>query len=132
MPYTDPKKKREYDRQRYAEKRDHLLEQQKRYYLENKQERQAYAKKYAAEKQKEKRDYVLKLKEQPCMDCGNSFHFSAMDFDHREGEQKKGAITDMMRNMRVTLKRLIEEIAKCDLVCANCHRVRTYERMKDD
>lgn len=61
----------------------------------------------------------------PCTDCGQSFHPIAMQWDH-VGTDKSGNISDVAK--RWGKKRLLAEIAKCELVCANCHAVRTYER----
>ena len=48
-----------------------------------------------------------------------------MDFDHRPGEVKKHQLGGMTKT--VYSWAVIEaEIAKCDLVCANCHRIRTH------
>jgi hypothetical protein len=59
----------------------------------------------------------------PCVDCGLYFHYSQMQFDHRPGEDKKREVS------RLTGRRTIwAEIAKCDLVCANCHALRTWKR----
>jgi hypothetical protein len=49
-----------------------------------------------------------------------------MEFDHRSGEGKVGAIADVKNSG--AFRKLIAELEKCDLVCANCHRIRTYER----
>lgn len=68
---------------------------------------------------------IAKLKEAPCMDCGGTFHHAAMDFDHRPDEEKTYKISQMMGMAKAKLE---AEIAKCDLVCANCHRVRTFNR----
>ncbi|HTU89718.1 MAG TPA: hypothetical protein VMF69_06445 [Gemmataceae bacterium] len=70
------------------------------------------------------RDLLRAAKVKPCTDCGKSFPFYVMEFDHREGEKKSFNIADH----RVGKARLIAEIAKCDVVCANCHRERTYQR----
>ena len=70
------------------------------------------------------------LKEgRPCADCGGVFHPVAMQWDHRPGTQKRGEISRMVD--RASRKDLLSEIEKCDLVCANCHAVRTYERRRD-
>ena len=66
------------------------------------------------------------MKSHPCMDCGGKFSPCAMDFDHRPGEIKVGSIAILMAGGRMTAMK--EEVKKCDLVCANCHRVRTYNR----
>jgi hypothetical protein len=70
--------------------------------------------------------WVRSLKEQPCADCGGTFHPVAMHFDHRPDEDKVLEIAFMIRGY--SRKRILAEIAKCDLVCANCHAVRTFER----
>jgi hypothetical protein len=49
-----------------------------------------------------------------------------MDFDHRQGETKRAVVTRMIG--RSGLARIFAEAAKCDIVCANCHRRRTFER----
>ena len=62
----------------------------------------------------------------PCVDCGGSFPPCAMDFDHRDPATKCHTVT----RMRGRAKRadILAEIAKCDIVCANCHRLRTFNR----
>ena len=68
-------------------------------------------------------EIINKAKSQPCMDCGQKFPEECMDFDHREN--KLYTIANMKGNK---IEKLIEEIAKCDIVCANCHRTRTKNR----
>lgn len=70
--------------------------------------------------------YLRTLRENPCLDCGIQYPFYVMDFDHTRGE-KKFDIGRAIVNP-VSKKRLEEELAKCDLLCANCHRTRTYKR----
>lgn len=60
-----------------------------------------------------------------CKDCGYQAHAAALDFDHRPDEVKSFEIARAANRVRA---RVLEEIAKCDVVCANCHRVRTFER----
>lgn len=62
----------------------------------------------------------------PCMDCGQSYPFYVMQFDHRPNEIKSFEIS---RARRHTREEVLAEIAKCDLVCANCHHIRTYDRV---
>jgi hypothetical protein len=62
----------------------------------------------------------------PCMDCGNRFPSYAMEFDHRDAMTKRGAITQMIG--RAGWQKILDEVAKCDIVCTNCHRHRTYLR----
>ena len=63
----------------------------------------------------------------PCADCNRNYPAVCMDFDHRPGENKMGQIAQML-NMTFTWRDILEEMAKCDLVCANCHRIRTHAR----
>lgn len=72
-------------------------------------------------------EWLDSLKDGPCSDCENNFPSFVLDWDHRPGEIKifsLGSIRSSTRSKQV----ILEEIAKCDLVCANCHRVRTYQR----
>lgn len=71
-----------------------------------------------------KRQLLRDLKARPCADCGGSFHYSQMDFDHIRGE-KIGALANLTG---MPLAVLLAEAAKCDVVCANCHRERTHQR----
>ena len=74
----------------------------------------------------EMRQYVRDIKSKtPCADCGNIYHFAAMDFDHIEGGKIADVSTLVNKAMRTAL---MAELKKCELVCSNCHRVRTYER----
>lgn len=59
------------------------------------------------------------------MDCGLTFPSCVMQFDHRNAETKVREIARMVRHT-VSLERLKAEVAKCDLVCANCHAIRTW------
>jgi hypothetical protein len=62
----------------------------------------------------------------PCFDCGQRFPWFVMEFDHRDPEIKRRNVPQMAGS--VSLMNLLKEIEKCDIVCANCHRVRTYSR----
>jgi hypothetical protein len=62
----------------------------------------------------------------PCYDCNERFPFYVMDFDHRDPSVKKGNIAKMVQHFGAA--RLLEELPKCDVVCANCHRSRTQRQ----
>jgi len=70
------------------------------------------------------RDKINLLKAAPCVDCGCTYPSEAMDFDHVRGTKAFTIGSYSTRNWDVVLA----EVAKCDLVCANCHRVRTKQR----
>lgn len=67
---------------------------------------------------------ALKL-ERGCMDCGFNAHPAALEFDHVSGEKSFDVAEAMVRR---GLARIMEEIEKCEVVCANCHAIRTAER----
>lgn len=60
-----------------------------------------------------------------CADCGYAEHPHALDFDHRDPSTKSFGIGGAWSK---SLARVAAEIAKCDVVCANCHRIRTAYR----
>jgi hypothetical protein len=73
----------------------------------------------------EKKRIVEELKvSTPCADCKKKFPPVCMDFDHVRGVKRSGIAKMVVQTFSVEALR--EEIAKCDLVCANCHRIRTY------
>ena len=52
-----------------------------------------------------------------------------MDFDHKDGKIKIASVSKLAFRKLANFKKLKEEIKKCDLVCSNCHRQRTYSRL---
>lgn len=72
------------------------------------------------------REFMAQVKLQSgCVDCGYNEYACALDFDHRPGETKTRNIASMVG---FSLDKIIEEMSKCDVVCANCHRIRTSIR----
>jgi hypothetical protein len=61
----------------------------------------------------------------PCTDCGRVFPHQVMQWDHRPGFEKLGDLSDFWVHSR---QEILDEIAKCDLVCTNCHIIRTFVR----
>ena len=73
-----------------------------------------------------KKRWVIQYKlSHGCADCGYAAHHAALDFDHRPGTTK---VRDIKSGQQLGWAALQEEVAKCDVVCANCHRVRTFVR----
>lgn len=71
-----------------------------------------------------KKAILTALKDKPCADCGIKYPSYVMDFDHVRGEKK----FFIHKSMAHALQVLLDEVAKCDVVCANCHRERTFRR----
>lgn len=82
---------------------------------------------------KKRRAIVVTLKEEtPCADCGQRYPYYVMDFDHVRGT-KVTNIAPMVTNPETwSMGQLIAEIAKCEIVCANCHRERTHSRREEE
>ena len=72
-------------------------------------------------------EYIREQKNKPCTDCGIQYPYYVMQFDHvPERGPKLFTLTKSQCNR--SLKSIKAEIAKCDLVCANCHFERTHQR----
>lgn len=72
------------------------------------------------------RDFIKDLKiGKPCTDCGRAYHHSQMEFDHPLDNK----IRNISKMQRYSQKRILEEVAKCELVCSNCHHLRTWKRL---
>lgn len=59
-----------------------------------------------------------------CTDCGYNAHPEALDFDHIQEKSFDIAYA----KQRYSWEMIQEEIKKCEVVCANCHRIRTANR----
>jgi len=62
----------------------------------------------------------------PCTDCDDTFPPFVMQWDHLPGFEKLGDIGTMLG--RYPRAVILEELKKCELVCANCHVIRTVRR----
>lgn len=68
---------------------------------------------------------IVPVKDVPCANCHDKFPTVCMDFDHVRGKK----LFDIAKSYAdIPLAKLLEEISKCDVVCANCHRIRTSQR----
>ncbi len=96
---------------------------QRAYYENNRH----YYKSRATHRREWLREYIRSIKATtPCTDCGRKYHYCVMDFDHREDEAKLFNLSGA--TWRKGRKQIEKEIAKCDVVCSNCHRIRTHLR----
>ena len=78
-------------------------------------------------RQSDGRKLLEQLKSKPCCDCGKNYPPFCMDFDHLERETKVAAIPVMISG-NASSKRVLAEIEKTEVVCANCHREREHQR----
>jgi hypothetical protein len=82
---------------------------------------------YTREQKKasEVKEWINLFKTGPCVDCGQSYEPSLMDFDHLKDKHK--CISKMVIE-RTSKENLLAEMEKCELVCCYCHRKRTWDR----
>jgi len=69
----------------------------------------------------------LQLKSAPCTDCGGVFDPVCMEFDHLPQFTKVRNVSQMI-SQQAPRETVLKEIAKCELVCSNCHAIRTRDR----
>lgn len=72
------------------------------------------------------RDMIREAKSVPCTDCGKPYPYYVMDLDHVRG--KKLHDLSRMSSEKQSIAAIKKELKKCDPVCANCHRIRTFKR----
>lgn len=107
MAYTDPHDPR-------------LKAKRKEWYENNKDRHRAGVKLSKLRRQ----SVVNEAKAKPCTDCGVTYPYYVMEFDHLDPSQKTQGVNFLMK--AGSLQAILEEIAKCEVVCANCHRERTH------
>lgn len=112
-----------------------VIQKNQRYYYENHEERKAWhrdhnrrSNQHTTGRKAQLREWLKGQKAKPCQDCGHRFPPECMDFDHRDPATKTRAVAAMIGagQKQATIE---AEIAKCDLICANCHRIRTARQM---
>lgn len=95
-------------------------------YHNNKQLAQKYTKRQKLKRRLEYTNRIIEIKKRTsCVDCGNANPI-VLQFDHVSGQKFK-AITTMVHEC-YSWDKILEEIHKCELVCANCHQIRTFNR----
>jgi hypothetical protein len=95
--------------------RKHYYQNKERYLLKNKLRREQI------------RQHIHKLKAAAaCADCNKNYPYYVMDFDHIEA--KEYLISKLVNSGNIS--RLEKELTKCEIVCSNCHRIRTYKRLQ--
>ena len=117
MPYKDPLKKKQYRKEYYQRTKEKSQE----YYIENKEK----YKKRNKESRKRNKEYVndYKIKNGGCARCGYNKHPCAIDFHHEDS--KKENISRLVKSA-ASIETIEEEISKCILLCAICHREEHY------
>lgn len=83
------------------------------------------AKAYQGERRRQFNEWMREYKlGRGCTDCGYNADSRALDFDHAPGS--KAFSISRAANRR--WEAVVAEMDKCEVVCANCHRIRTWTR----
>lgn len=78
---------------------------------------------------KQKQQFVRNLKDNKiCLDCKRTYRYWMLDFDHRPGTIKICEMSHCYHKLH-TQEAILNEASKCDIICTNCHRDRTFMRM---
>ena len=97
----------------------------KEHYTANKQ---AYKRRSAAHSARKIEEHSRKvydlLAASSCFDCGER-DVLTLDFDHKDRQSKLFSIADAVASHQYGWRKIEAEIAKCDVRCANCHRIKT-------
>lgn len=119
MPFKDSSTRKTY-----------MKEYHKKYYADNMEAIKEKTVKANRRLRTRNREFLINIKESsPCTDCGKKFPYYVMHFDHIY--EKNASIATLSRAC-VSLERLQQEINNCELVCSNCHAIRTHERLQGD
>ena len=108
-----------------------MKERGRKYYRINHEKQLKLALVRRAKHRNEVKKLLIKLKNKPCSDCSKIYPYFVMDWDHRSSENKEKEVARMVAG-GWSKNKILDEIKKCDLVCTNCHRIRTFSRLKDN
>jgi hypothetical protein len=114
MPYKDPEVRKQKNRQYQAT-----------YYEKNKATVIATTKKSVKKYKDQWREYKATL---ACVKCGQN-HPATFDFHHIDSSTKEVSVNRLVKYR--AFKRAMEEVKKCLVLCANCHRIHHHEEREN-
>lgn len=97
------------------------------HYKKNKQD---YLDKSKRRRKKLSKDWALFKSTLKCKQCGYDKHPVALDFHHKDPSKKDEGLARLITTG--SMKRIQEELEKCDVLCANCHRILHYIEEEQD
>jgi hypothetical protein len=107
---------------------DHYEKYGRKWYEKNKEKQLAANARVKQRRRKEWAEFKATLS---CTQCGEN-HPATLDFHHTDPTQKDNGVYRLISSGH--FKRAHEEIKKCIVLCANCHRKHHYEerqKLKD-
>jgi 5-methylcytosine-specific restriction endonuclease McrA len=115
MPYKDPLKKKNKQR-----------EYSKKHYKKNLEKIKATTRKRSQELKEDWKQFKSTLS---CLECG-IYHPAILDFHHIDPEMKTASVHSLVQSGRY--KKAMEEVEQCVVLCSNCHRVYHYNEHKKE
>lgn len=97
------------------------------YYLANREKFLQSALRSSKRRREKVRKLIRAAKDKPCIDCGIKYPYYVMQLDHLDSETKRFEL-NRAASLGWAPDDLANEIAKCDVVCANCHAERSHQR----
>ena len=123
MAYKNLEAKKEYQRQWYLNHREECI-QRAAINAKNNPNRPAIRRAWFKQNRKKNQDFLNSIKSDlKCKECGED-RFYCLDFHHKNPKEKERSIA---ASINCSQKFLLEEIAKCDVLCSNCHRAWHWE-----
>lgn len=102
-----------------------LKKYQHKYYMSHKEK----AKEARNRSNQKKREWYINYKKtQKCKCCGEN-RWQTLDFHHRKGTKKIRMVSSMIINC--SMRSVLQEIEKCDVLCANCHAMKSFKGRND-
>lgn len=100
----------------------------RQHYRDNKEYYKRKARNRQIRVNQETRRWLLAfLSKHPCVDCGET-EIRALEFDHRIPGEKTMPVS-LLATSGYPLTRVQTEVDKCEVRCANCHRIRTHKQL---
>jgi len=115
--------------QRYTHCRDCKAAYQRQWYERNGDRHRSNIAAKRIEQRRINKVMVVAAKSRPCTDCGVRYPPYVMDLDHVRGTKVRNVA---LLKTYATTAILRAEIAKCEVVCANCHRIRSHRRREGE
>jgi len=112
-----------YIRKWKGQNREQTLEHRRRVYWKNRD----YYVQWDEERRRVRSLWFLEYKQcHPCEECGVTDH-RCLEFHHINGRGKEDIPVSQLSHRNQ--KRVLKEIQKCQILCANCHRIKHYKEI---
>lgn len=117
---TQQEKTRRWAREYYHRNKEKCKANHAEWYSNNKE----YALEKQRNKKRERKLWAIEYLGNCCSSCGGTFHPSIYEFHHIDPTTKD---RDPSKMMQLSKQKLQDELDKCKLLCANCHRLEHHQ-----